>query len=294
MDVYGIITERISAALEKGTVPWHRPWASIENAPKNAISKKAYRGINVWMLAGRYESPWWASFRQVKELGGYVRRDEKSTPVIWWNIDVVEPDGDNLDAKPSRRFTLRYYNVFNLEQCELPEKVAARFKPAERPKVDAIEECERIVAAMPNPPRIEHVEARAFYTPSLDRVNMPKRDLFEKAEAYYSVLFHELGHSTGHESRLARPTIMDLCPFGSTNYSKEELVAEMTAAFLCGTAGIENTTVDLSAAYIANWLAKLQDDRKMVVLAAAQAQRAADYILDRKAAEETATEKEAA
>ena len=145
--------------------------------------------------------------------------------------------------------------------------------------VQPIAECERIVTEMPNPPVIEHVRQQAYYAPIQDVLNMPPRYLFESAESYYSTLFHELTHSTGHESRLNRPTLTDLCPFGSTNYSKEELVAEMGATFLCGHTGIANTTVENSAAYIGSWLSRLRDDVTLVVHAAAQAQKAVDFIL---------------
>src|SRR5205823_1133642 len=130
-----------------------------------------------------------------------------------------------------------------------------------------------------NRPALRHGEARAYYQPLPDMVNMPERRLFPKAEHYYSVLFHELTHSTGHASRLDRATLRDLLAFGDTNYSKEELCAEMGAAYLCGVAGIANETVDNSAAYIQGWLSKLRNDTKILVQAAAQAQKAADYIL---------------
>ena len=138
---------------------------------------------------------------------------------------------------------------------------------------------------MPNRPSTTHGEARAYYTPVHDTVTMPTPGLFPKVEHYYSALFHELTHSTGHWQRLNRQTLTDLCPFGSTNYSKEELVAEMGAAFLCGVAGIANETVDNSAAYIQSWLTKLKNDTRLVILAAAQAQKAADYIVGTSAAE---------
>ena len=291
LDVYGIITERITKALDEGTVPWHKPWDAAAGAPRNAVSKKAYRGINVFLLGMggmRFESNYWLSFKQSQQLGGNVRRGEKSQQVIFWKVErVVKGDPDeNGDAPTGRRFILRYYNVFNVEQCDLPERVWARLAPPKKPDWNPIERGDQIVGAMPNAPRILHGGDVACYSPHLDIVKMPEREQFKAPAEYYSTLFHELGHSTGHESRLARKNIMDLCPFGSTNYSAEELVAEMTAAFLCGVAGIENTTVLNSAAYIKSWLSKLKDDRKMVVLAAAQAQRAADYILARKAGEE--------
>src|SRR5206468_8569946 len=132
---------------------------------------------------------------------------------------------------------------------------------------------------LPQGPALRHGEARAYYQPLPDVVNMPERRLFPKAEHYYSVLFHELTHSTGHGSRLDRATLRDLLAFGDTNYSKEELCAEMGAAYLCGVAGIANETVDNSAAYIAGWLSTLRNDPRLVIAAAAQAQKAADYIL---------------
>src|SRR5262249_20815053 len=128
-------------------------------------------------------------------------------------------------------------------------------------------------------PEIRHDEARAYYRPAADIVNMPARGFFPRVEHYYSILFHELTHSTEHASRLDRATLRDLLAFGDTNYSKEELCAEMGAAYLCGVAGIVNETVTNSAAYIAGWLSKLRNDKKLLVQAAAQAQKAADFIL---------------
>jgi antirestriction protein ArdC len=147
---------------------------------------------------------------------------------------------------------------------------------------------------MPNAPALNHGGALAFYRPATDTVQMPTRETFDNPEAYYSTLFHELTHSTGHQKRLNRPTLTDLQPFGSTNYSKEELVAELGAAFLCAQAGIENATVNRNASYIAGWLRALENDRRMVILAAAQAQKAADYILGRMAEPEAEAERMAA
>ena len=135
---------------------------------------------------------------------------------------------------------------------------------------------------MPNPPTIQHAGDKVFYSPMTDRITMPPRGLFENAEEYWSSLWHETGHATGHEKRLARPTLLELAPFGTPSYSVEEIVAEMTASFLCGVCGIANRTVDNSAAYIGAWLGRLHDDRKLIVHAAAQAQRACDYILNAK------------
>jgi antirestriction protein ArdC len=170
---------------------------------------------------------------------------------------------------------IRYYKLFNVEQCDGVELPAL-----ENRSVDPIAEAEVVVASMPNPPGIAFDGgAQAFYLPHLDSVHLPKRESFDSAGELYSTLFHELAHSTGHPSRLDRPALAEMAPFGSETYSREELVAEFGAAFLCAHAGIE-ATVDNSAAYIAGWLKKLRSDPRLVIIAASQGQRAADYILN--------------
>ncbi len=275
MKVYEIITNRIIEKLEAGVIPWHKPWHSIEGMPKNLISKKEYWGINVFLLAmQRYESPYWLSFKQAQELGGNVRKDEKGTPVVFWNwINQVDDEGTEKNIP-----FMRYYIVYNIAQCENidPGKVPASL-PVHN-NFDLIAECETMMAGMPNCPAIQQGKQRASYNPLSDIVSMPRFGSFDSAEAFYSTLFHELIHSTGHESRLNRLNI-NVSRFGDDEYSKEELVAEMGAAFLCGFAGIENITLNNSAAYIQGWLKALKDDKRLVIVAAAQAQKAADYIL---------------
>ena len=169
---------------------------------------------------------------------------------------------------------MRYYSVFNLEQTEgldIPKPQTRDFPP--------IKKAEQVIHEMPSAPVIEHNQPQAYYQPSDDVVNMPKSNLFESDEEYYSTLFHELSHSTGHESRLNRDEISKISPFGSHDYSKEELVAEMGSAFLCGCCGIEPSTIENQAAYIQNWLTKLQRNKKWLIYAAAKAQKAADFIL---------------
>lgn len=287
-DIYQVITDRITTLLETGSVPWHRPWAAETGMPKNLSSGKAYRGINVFMLGCQsYTSPWWLSFRQCKERGGSVRRGEKATPVVFWKVSEYAEDdaGEGREGKGRKSFLLRYYNVFNVEQTEgleYPQPVTVHND------IPTIERCEQVAGEMPDPPAIEHVREQAFYRPAQDVINMPPRYLFESAEEYYSTLFHEMTHSTGHPRRLDRKTLTDLCPFGSTNYSREELVAEMGAAYLCGLSGIDNATIDNSAAYIGGWLAKLRRDPKVLVNAAQQAQKAVDYITNAKEASHAA------
>ena len=202
MDVYSIVTERIIEKLEAGTIPWHKPWRSV-GAPQNLVSTKSYRGINVWLLTMQgYISPYWATVRQINELGGRVRKGEKSTPVVFWRIyvDGVEVRANSNQHEPEheqegrRRFVLRYYSTFNTEQCELPASVSEKLAFPEQRQLDPIEACEKILTGMPNPPEIMHASDQAFYSPITDRITMPPRALFENAEEYWSTFWHEAGH----------------------------------------------------------------------------------------------------
>jgi len=275
--VYQLITDRIIEKLEAGTIPWKMPWSS--DAPKNLISGKSYRGINVFLLGSLgYMSPYWLTFKQAQSLGGHVNKGEKSTPVVFWKSwKTLEANADGKHEEKSR-FVLRYYRVFNIEQCNLPAEEVPQ-EETER-AFDPIPKAEQVVADMPSRPEITHQQQRACYSPILDIVNMPKPESFDAPVNYYSTLFHELAHSTGHQSRLNRDSITDPVRFGSHTYSREELIAEMGAAFLSGHCGLEDSTLDNSAAYIKGWLGRLRNDPKLVVQAAGKAQRAADYILD--------------
>jgi antirestriction protein ArdC len=276
--VYQVITDRVIALLQQGTIPWQKPWQGAELAPQNLVSRKAYRGVNVFLLhAMHYTSPYWLTFKQAQELGGHVRKGEKSCPVVFWKWLEVERDGER-----ERVPFLRYYSVFNAAQCEgIEGHLPSSTSPTR--EHSPVQTAERIVANMPKRPAVKHGLAQAFYSPGEDYVGMPSPEQFRSGEDYYSVLFHELTHSTGHESRLARKGVSatdgQWSAFGSNPYAKEELVAEMGAAFLCGQAGIVERTLDNSAAYVASWLSRLKDDPKLVVQAAAQAQKAADFIL---------------
>ncbi len=280
-DVYQVVTDRIIQLLEAGTVPWHQPWKGGNQWPQNLISKKTYRGINLFLLnAASYVSPFWLTFKQVQTLGGSVKKGEHSFPVVFWKILKEEVEGEDETKRIS---FLRYHRVFNVAQCEGIKEPGL---PVGENKFHPIERCEQVVAGMPKPPVIKHKGGRACYHQSLDEISMPEANLFESREGYYNTLFHELTHSTGHLSRLNRKEISEPNRFGSDLYSREELVAEMGAAFLCGHCEIENMTIDQSAGYIQNWLERLKDDRKLVVHAAAQAQKACDFILDVKVEDE--------
>jgi len=288
MDIYAMVTDKIIILLENGVVPWRRPWTST-GLPRNLVSKKPYRGVNVFLLsASKYVSPFWLTMRQANELGGHIRKGEESTAIVFWKIENAKASPEELDAEETeketrRRFLLRFYRVWNLEQCELPQAVLDKLPKMETHQHDPIEAVEKIIAGMPNPPEIVRGGSKAFYSPLTDRITLPPRELFISAEEEAATETHELIHSVGHEKRLAREGICEAAPFGSPVYSKEELCAELGAAFLCAEAGISNAVIDNQAAYVAGWLEKLRDDRKLLIHAAAQAQHAADYILGRNA-----------
>ncbi len=278
MDVYALVTEKITAALEAGTVPWQKPWATHGGLPRNLASRRPYRGMNVLLLSlGQpYRSPWWVTFRQAAQLGGTVRRGEKASLVTFWKLSdsPADPDGGAGEGSRRRAPLLRYYHVFNVEQCDglaVPEAPA----PAPEPLAAG----EAVYRRMPRPPALVDGGDRAFYAPGPDCVGMPPLAAFRSAEDYYATLFHELTHSTGHPARLDRGLTQAPAPFGSPDYSREELVAEFGAAFLCGHVGLFPRVAENSAAYIDGWLRALKGDRRLLPIAASQAQRAADFIL---------------
>ena len=291
MNVYETVTEKIIKLLEQGIVPWRRPWTST-GLPRNLVTKKQYRGVNVFLLsASKYVSPYWLTMRQANELGGHVRKGEESTAIVFWKIDDVKPstespEAEETDQKTPRRFLLRLYRVWNLEQCELPQSVLDKLPKIETHQHDPIEAVEKIIAGMPNPPEIVRGGSKAYYSPLTDRITLPPRELFISAEEEAATETHELVHSVGHEKRLGREGICEAAPFGSPVYSKEELCAELGAAYLCAEAGISNVVIANQAAYCSGWLVRLRDDRKLLIHAAAQAQKAADFILNRKSCEQ--------
>lgn len=272
---YDRITDSIIALMEKGTVPWHKPWSIQTGMPRNLVTQKPYRGINTFLLLSMgYESPNWLTFRQAVQLGGSVKKGEKSCPVVFWKpLQVTDEESGEVEKIPF----LRLYHVFNDSQCEGLKNV-----PAADEATFVMTEAAEIVANMPQAPAIKHGMTAAYYAPRQDIVGMPDAKRFKTEEAYHASLFHELVHSTGHEKRLKRQSITERNGFGSDPYCKEELVAELGSAFLCGQAGIVERTIDSSAAYIEGWLSKLKDDKTLIVYAAAQAQKAADFILERK------------
>ena len=285
-NIYQIVTDRIIHSLKAGVIPWEKPWKTPHfhggPFPRNFCTGKPYRGVNVLLLwSSPYSSPFWLTFKQAQELKGTVRKGEKGTQIVFYKqLQNRKSDEKATGEKQERApFVLCYYTVFNVEQCDgltLPQID----QPATADEIETDETCEAIVTGWTNRPALHLTserEYRAYYRPSTDSVHMPARSRFVDAPHFYSTLFHELVHSTGHESRLNRTFGAG---FGDELYSKEELIAEMGAAFLCAIAGIGNEHTDRNTtAYIQNWISQLQEDNRLIVQAAANAQKAVDSIL---------------
>ncbi len=294
LKVYQMITDRmvdqITIAIkdiENGntnTAPWNKPWHMM-GTPTNLVTKKPYRGINIFLLSAMgFPTPYFVTFNQTKNMGFQVKKGEKGCPVVFWKpmINSEDKDGNPITDKhgnptTKKSFMLRYTTAFNVSQTTIPED---KIPQIEKREFNPIEAAEQIIHGMPLAPTMEFGGDRACYFPSTDIVRLPPQEYFKTDHYFYSVAFHELAHSTGHQSRLARKEVMELTGFGSHSYSVEELVAEMTAVFLCNESGIENeTTTNNSVAYLMSWLRSFKNDPKMIVTAAGRAQKAADFIL---------------
>jgi len=290
-DIYQMVTDKVLSLLESGVCPWQKPWKTASAMPSNFVSRKHYQGVNAFLLyfAGmQFDCPHFLTYKQARDLGGNVRKGEKGFPVVFWNFlqkkNGAQPAFD-AKGKPVMTAFLRYYTVFNVLQCE-----GLKWEKPALPLADFqnVEKAEAIVSQMANAPKIEHKGSRACYIPVIDKVEMPNKQAFKSESAYYSTLFHELTHSTGHQSRLDRKGITETQGYGAESYAKEELIAEMGAAFLCAHAEIMADTVENSVAYLQGWIAKLKQDNRLVVSAAGHAQKAANHILGIKAEAQSA------
>ena len=277
MTVYEVITSRILEMLDNGVIPWKRPWEQAVS--RNVVSRKEYRGANSIMLPGGF----FGTYKQIQEMGGNVKKGAHGFPVVFFSFpddrqskgDEKEVDKEKEDGRTAP--IIRYYHVFRVEDCDGIDLAPFQAKEG---KPSSVEAAEAIIQKMPNRPVIiEKIGREAYYSPDTDEVRVPERSQFARIEEFYSTLFHELAHSTGHADRLGRKTLPAAAAFGSSEYGREELVAEFGASFLCGTAKIDNTTVENSAAYINNWKKAIKADVKLVLRAAVLGQKAADYIL---------------
>lgn len=289
-DLYKEVTEKIIGMIEQGVAPWRRTWSSYGLA-RNYVTKHVYTGINLVLMNNTpHLIPYFMTYNQVKERGGTIRKGARAEMVIYFNVYYKDGDNQTLEQDEARHRLsngenvqvlkfIKYFNVFNISDIEGIEFDISEIdlKPNER-----IARCESIVANMPNPPEIKYLSSnRAFYSPIFDFIVVPSIEQFESAEAYYATFFHELIHSTGHISRLGREEVVNLTGFGSVPYCREELVAEMGASFLCSSAQIDYDRItENSAAYLAGWLKVLREDNRFIFKAAAEAQKAVDYILN--------------
>lgn len=284
-DPYQLVTDTILKHLENGVVPWRRPWSRRVGKPRNFHTGKTYRGVNLLLLGlSDYASPFWLTFRQVKALGGGVRKGERGATVVNWGSFTPkheDTDDQGEGGKRRSRHYLKKYVVFNAAQTE-----GIQFPPAvlatTRPESERVEAAERLVAEMPQRPVImEGQRDAAFYRPATDTVFMPAFGSFATAEDYHLTLFHELIHATGHATRLSRKTLVENDGFGGKVYSQEELVAEMGAAYLGLEADIVQDNHLNAAAYIQSWLDVLRepDHKRWLVIAASQAAKAVDFVL---------------
>ncbi len=282
LDIYSAITDRIIEALEQGTVPWHKPWVGSGSGCISYSTGKPYSLLNHLLLGGI--SGEYITFHQALQAGGYVRKGEKSKMVVFWKpYEKVDEETGEI----TKHFYLRHYSVFHLSQCEniSPRWAVSVTKPVSNLQPDAaadavvqdyIHRSGVILRITPSD--------RAYYQPSTDTVVVPELSQYQKQEEYYSTLFHELTHSTGHHSRLDR--ISDIAAFGSHEYSKEELCAELGAAFLVNHCRLETSaSFNNSAAYLAGWLKALKNDKRLIVSAAGAAEKAVSLILNRKEGE---------
>lgn len=278
-DVVEAVTARIVAALEAGVAPWVKPWSATGpslSMPVNGHTGRAYRGMNVLILlgaqmAGGYAESRWVTFNQAREMGGSVRKGEKGTEVVLWK-PIAPKDGElAADGTPARpRIFARSFYVFNVAQCDLPSVTTpAAPAPVAVDPIAAIDDAVRSLGVA-----LSHGGGQAFYSPTSDTVRMPERAAFATTGDYYSTLLHEVAHWTGHKSRLDRAFGKR---FGDDAYAAEELVAELSAAFLCAHFGIEGKLQH--AEYIGHWVKVMKADKYAVFTAAKEAQRVLDFVL---------------
>ena len=281
-EVYQMVTDRIVAEMEAGRIPWRQGWHGGHNGAYNRVSLKPYSILNQMML--KHQDAY-LTFNQCKQLGGHVKKGAKAERVVFWKVDVKPSENLDEDGKHKLKTyaILKWYNVFWIGDT-------IGIKPPsddELKELQTIKEPEDIIAGYVGAggPKFfnQQISEGAFYRPSSDEVHVPMLGQFDDANEYYSTVFHELTHSTGHKSRLNREGVQGVAAFGSETYSKEELIAELGAAMLCNIGQVETKeTFKNSAAYLQNWLTALKNDKTLIVSAAGKAQKAVDWILGKR------------
>lgn len=277
--VYEMVTDRIIKQLEYGIIPWEKPWTGVRSGAYNRVSKKSYSLLNQMLLSKEGE---WATFKQWTDLGGKIKKGEKSEIIVFWKVlpvEEVQEDGTKIIKQIP---LLKYINVFHISQVK-------GVKPLQKEELNDIEPIEKAENVLNDYWKreqitVEHIKGdKAFYSPIRDYIQLPLFEQFKDANEYYSTAFHESVHSTIKESRCNRTEERKtkLVAFGSEEYSKEELVAELGSANLMNIIGIETKkSFRNSSAYIQNWLSVLRNDVKFIVSASSKAEKAVNYILN--------------
>lgn len=269
-----MVTDRILAELAKGVVPWHKPWNAY---PMSMSTNKPYRGINVWLLGSpEFTSQWWGTYNKATKLGGKLLdgQGKKYQIAIFWSRIEKE---DKATGETTRFFMLRYYRVYNAEQFEgLPEKYYQKPTSDNAEIATADELLKEYLSG--DGPTLKHGGNGANYAMATDTIRMPAKSTFDDSDSYYLALFHEATHSTGHTDRLNRPGVADFDHFGSDQYAREELIAQMGATMLAAFSGVDPAFGN-SASYIAGWMKAIKSENDLVIRASSAAQKASDFIL---------------
>lgn len=272
--VYEMVTERIIEELEKGSIPWERPWRGTRSGAYNFVTKRSYSLMNQMMLKHRGA---YGTFKQWTEKGGKIRKGEKSEIVVFWKFQIVEEENEDGEKEEKKIPMLRYYNVFHISQVD-----GVELKEEELPEVEPIESAEKIKRDYVEREHIkilEYATNEAFYSPFGDFIQVSERGQYKDVNEFYSTLYHEMVHSTGHKSRLNR--LEKNAHFGNEVYSKEELVAELGSASIMNMLGLETKkTIRNSAAYIQSWIKVFKNDPRFIVSAAGKAEKAVKFILN--------------
>ncbi len=302
--VYKIVTDKVVAGLKKEGLSWFKPWQHNGEcvSPISYTSKKEYNGINRMMLSFAMRENGWTrpefiTFKQATTLGGKIKKGSKSQEVVYYTVSYIHKDKfyktekalNNAGIKKTDKgvtdiWTPMYFRVFNIEQVDdiKPLDSVVIEEVIEESVFKSIPDAEMVYDNYKNSPRLAHGGGQAYYRPSNDWVQMPEQTSFVDSDSYYKTLFHELVHSTGHDTRLKRAGVMEVNRFGSKEYSKEELVAEIGSMMLVAVTGLEPKDSDEnSQAYINGWCKKLTENEQWVLFASSQAEKSVKHILNR-------------
>jgi antirestriction protein ArdC len=278
-NVYQMVTNRVIEQMQQGIIPWHRPWTGAADGAMNYVTRRPYSLLNQLLLGRDGE---WLTWKQIQDCGGKLKKGAKAGMVVYYGKFVAKKEKADGTVEEKEIPVLKYYNVFHLSDCTgIESKIENDVHTTTRP-IDAAEDIINGYLTSGDAPRFHNDQPsnRAYYAPSTDTVVVPMLSQYKIAEEYYSTTFHELTHSTMKESRCNRRAENERAAFGSENYSREELVAELGAAMLCTVSGLDNDKAfKNSVAYLQGWLKALKNDNKMMVWAASRAEKAARYIM---------------